>query len=188
MFISFVKKALLNKCFFGVIPILYSSCSTKYLSASVFCVVLLLFSTWLAAATNTTVIGLAIAVGLNINTNLYTNTAAVIASTAELPLLLWALLLPLPSLSCGGLFQNIYCCKYHICQHHCYHYHGCCHHRATVVAACRCCHCGENRWKSSMLLILILFCFGDDNGDSNGKGNSNDDSNGDGNDLSLFGL
>jgi hypothetical protein len=49
--------------------------------------------------------------GSNINTILIANAAAVVAATAELPLLLWALLLPLPLPLCGGLFQNIYCCE-----------------------------------------------------------------------------
>jgi hypothetical protein len=97
--------------------------------------------------------------GSNINAILFANNTAVIAATAELLLLLWALLLPLPSLLCQGLFQNIYCCKYRICQHHCYQYHGCCHCWATNVAACRHYHCDENRYKSSMLHIFIHFAL-----------------------------
>jgi hypothetical protein len=44
--------------------------------------------------------------GLNINAILFANAAAVIAATAELPLLLRALLIPLPSPLCGGWFQK----------------------------------------------------------------------------------
>jgi hypothetical protein len=172
--------------FFGVIPFLYSSCSIKFLSASVCCVVLLPLLTWLPAATNATVIRLAIAVGSNIKAILFVNTATVIAATAELPLLMWALSLPLPSSSCEGLCQNIYCCKYCICQHHCYHYHGRYHCRAAAIAACRRCHSGENRCKSLMLHIFSSFHFDNDNGDSDGKGDSNNNGNGDGDDLSLF--
>jgi hypothetical protein len=47
----------------------------------------------------------------NINAILFANTTVVIA--APLPL-------------CGGIFQNIYCCKYRFCQHHCYCYNGRC--------------------------------------------------------------
>jgi hypothetical protein len=68
------------------------------------CVVLFPFLTWLAAATNATVIRSAIAVGLNINANLFANAAVVIAATAKLLLLLWGLLLPMPLLLFGGLF------------------------------------------------------------------------------------
>jgi hypothetical protein len=121
-----------------------------------------------------------------INTILFANTAAVIAVTAELRLLLRVLLLPLSLPLCGGLFQNIYCCKYCICQYHCYCYYGRCHHQPAVVAACRHYHCGENRCKSTMLHIFISFCFIDDNGERDGRGNSNDDGNGNGDDLSLF--
>jgi hypothetical protein len=49
-----------------------------------------------APLSNATVISAAIAVGLNINAILFANAAEVIAAIAELPLLLWALLLPLP--------------------------------------------------------------------------------------------
>jgi hypothetical protein len=122
-------------------------------------VVLLPFLTWLAAATYSTVVRLAIAVGSNINAILFANTAVVIAATAELPLLLQALLLPLPLLLCGELFQYIYCCKYRICQHHCYCYHSRCNHWAAVVAACRHYHCGGNRHKSSMLHFLFYFAL-----------------------------
>ncbi len=59
--------------------------------------------TWLAATTDATVISVAIAVGLNVNSILFVNADVVTAAIVELPLLLWALLLPLPLLSCGGL-------------------------------------------------------------------------------------
>jgi hypothetical protein len=124
--------------------------------------------------------------GSNIKAILFANTAAVIAATAELPLLLRELLLPLLLLLCGGLFQNIYCCKYCICQHHCLRYYGCCHCRVAIVAACRRYHCGEKKRKSTMLYILISFHSGNEDGESHGEGNDNDDGNGDGDDLSLF--
>ncbi len=91
-----------------------------FLSASVCCVILLPFSTWLAATTNATVISAAIAVGLNVNTILFANTTVVTAVIAELLLLLGALFWTLLLLLCGGFLQNISCCHHCICQHHCY--------------------------------------------------------------------
>ncbi len=120
------------------------------------CVILLPFLIWLAAATNPLSSD---QLGSNINAILFMNAAAAIAATAKLPLLLRALLLPLPSPLCGGIFQNIYCCKYLICQHHCYCYYGCCHHQVAVVVACRCYHCGENKRTSIMLHIFIHFAL-----------------------------
>ncbi len=117
-------------------------------------VVLLPFSTWLAAATNATVIR---STGFKHQRYSIYNAAAVIAATAELPLLLWALLLPLPSPLCGDLFQNIYCCEYCICKHHCYCYYNHCHNWDALAAACRHYHCGENRRKSTMLPFLFHF-------------------------------
>ena len=66
----------------------------------------------LAAATNATAISAAIAVGANVYCKvpviviLFANATAVTAFIAELPLLLWALLLPLPLPSYGGLLQS----------------------------------------------------------------------------------
>ncbi len=141
---------------------MYSSCSIKFLSVSVCCVVLLPFLTWFAAATNATVISASIAVGSNINAILFANAAAVIAAIAELLLLLWALLLPLPLLSCGGLLQDIYCCQYRICQHHCYCYQGCCHCWAAIITACHRYLCATNivvKTDISHQCCIFLFHF-----------------------------
>ncbi len=74
---------------------MYSFRSVKFSSVSVYSVVLLPFLTWLAATTSATVINVAIAVGSNVNAILFAKAATVTAAIAELPLLLWAVLLPL---------------------------------------------------------------------------------------------
>ncbi len=125
--------------------------------------------------------------GSNINAILFANATAAIAATAELPLLLRVLILPLPSLLCGGLFQNIYCCKYRICQHHCYCYYGCCHHRTSVITTCRHYHCGENRCKSSMLNFFhFSLAMTMVRATAKAMAMTNDDGNGNGDDLLLF--
>jgi hypothetical protein len=107
----------------------------------------------LAASTvfvNAAAISAAITVGVNIYCKvpliaiLFANAAAVTAAIAELPLLLWALSLLLPSPSCGGLLQSSCHCHHCICQlyyHQCMcniyvqrHNHGHCHRWAAVIA------------------------------------------------------
>jgi hypothetical protein len=101
---------------------IHCSCSDKFLSALVCCAVLLPFLTWLAAATNATIISAAIKVGLNINSILFcecrcgycsycraaTSTAGTVIATAIA--IVWRFIV------------NSYCCHHCICQHHCYHY------------------------------------------------------------------
>jgi hypothetical protein len=106
----------------------------------------------LAAATifvNATAIFAAIAVGANIYFKvtviaiLFANAAAITAATAELPLLLQALPLPLPLPPCGGLLQSSCHCHHCICPHPCHQCtcniyvprcnHGHCHCQAAVV-------------------------------------------------------
>ncbi len=116
-----------------------SSGSNKFLSVSVCCVFLLPFLTWnrlrvdfdwkeLAAATDTAAISAAIAVDANacckvpVIAILFANVAVVTAAMiAELPLLLWALLLPLLLPSCEGLLQSSCCCHHRIFKHYCHH-------------------------------------------------------------------
>ncbi len=141
-----------------------SSCSNKFLSASVCCVISHSFLTWnrwnlefnwkvLVAATvfvNAAAISAAIAVDADdyckVSTiaTLFANAAAVTAAIAELALLLWVLPLPLPLPSCGGLFQSSCCCchriwkcRCHQCRCHIYvrcHSHCCCLCRVAVAA------------------------------------------------------
>ncbi len=168
-----------------------SSRSNKFLSASVYCVVLLPFLTWnrlrvnfnwkvLAAATNATAISAAIALGANIYCKvpviaiLFANTAAVTAAIAELPLLLWALLLPLPLPLCGGLLQSSCYCHHCICQHRCHQCmcnihmqrcnHGHCHSWADIIAVAPLSSLCNNllQWLQTLVInvtYFISFCL-----------------------------
>ncbi len=137
----------------------------------------------LAAATvfvNATAISAAIAVDANVYCKvpviaiLFANTDAVTAAITELPLLLQALSLPLPSQLSGGLFQSSCHCHHCIFQHHCHqctcniyvqrHNHDHCHHCAAVIAVaplylCAIIYCGDYKCKSLMLHIFISFCL-----------------------------
>jgi hypothetical protein len=166
--------------------LIYSSCSIKFLNVSVCCVVLLPFLTWLATATN------AIAVGLNINANLFANAAAVM--------------------------QLLQSCRFYC--GHCYcHCHRCwvevyfkiipvastASANTTAIVTTGIAIVGPSLsllaavtivWQtiavkidvSRQYYIFFSFCFGDDDGDGDGKGNGNDDGNGNGDGRLLFTL
>jgi hypothetical protein len=150
----------------------YSFWSIKFLSASVCCVILFPFSTWLAATTNTTVVR-----SKHQHNSIckhrcdYCSYSWAAASTA-------GAVIAIAIAVVWEYFKNIYCCEYRICQQHCYCYYGHCLVGLPLLLLAAVTIVVKEKVSQQYYIFFFSFCFGGDDSEFDSKGDGNDNGNG----------